>query len=295
MAFLCAMFLAAPACAQGTAEISVGSVASVKAPASVTRGGRTASLKRGDYIHPNDTLTTGIGGSLGITFDDETTFTLGANARITIDEFVYRRGGANNSAAISVLRGTTAFFASQVAKTGNMTIGTPVATLGIRGTTGVIDVPDGSRPGAQVSVKLYPDANGAVGRIEVFDRAGAALGTLTRGTTGLAIAREAARFVGIPLTISAQQAALDRGLVQRLFSVQNLGRQLLEQRLLRIPDLRQKLNLDDVPGVRELRNIERDIRQQAPRLQRGGGPSTPSIPTLPSIPTPRIPNLPNIR
>jgi hypothetical protein len=61
-----------------------------------------------------------------------------------------------------------------VAKTGDMKITTPTATLGIRGTTGLVEVPEGAAANNpnNVAVKLYPDADGRVGRIEVNDRAG---------------------------------------------------------------------------------------------------------------------------
>lgn len=269
---------------------SVGSVSSAKA-ASVTRGGGSTPLKVGDDIFQNNALVTGIGGALGVTFDDETTFTLGANASITVNDFVYQKGGGANKAAISVLRGTAAFFASQVARTGDMKITTPTATLGIRGTSGVIVVPDGSRPGGQVEVKLYQDAGGSTGRIEVFDRAGTQrLGELTRAATGFAIAREAARFAAIPLVISAQQIAIDRGLVQRVFSLQNgIGRKLINQRIIRIPELQQRLNirnLRQIPGLQQpQQQIERQIRQPSLRPQIPGGPGgLPSLPRIPSIP-----------
>ncbi len=44
-----------------------------------------------------------------------------------------------------VAKGTAAFVAAAVAKTGDMKITTPTATLGIRGTTGLVEVPDGCR------------------------------------------------------------------------------------------------------------------------------------------------------
>ena len=68
-----------------------------------------------------------------------------------------------------------------------MKIDTPSSTLGIRGTTGLVEVPEGGAAGGQVSIKLYPDADGRVGRIEVFGRDGAQLGILSRGATGFAI------------------------------------------------------------------------------------------------------------
>src|SRR6202040_3366101 len=86
-------------------------------------------------------------------------------------------------------RGTVAFVAAAVAKTGNMKISTPTSTLGIRGTTGLVEVPEGasaSSPNA-VAIKLYPDPDGHVGRIEVNDRMGARLGFLTQGASGFPI------------------------------------------------------------------------------------------------------------
>jgi hypothetical protein len=134
-----------------------------------TRKARRA-LKVQDAIFKGDMLRTGANASLGITFDDETTFNLSANASITVDEFIYEGGGKNNSALFKIARGTVAFAANQVAKTGDMKIETPSSILGIRGTSGVVEVPAGATPGTagEVAVKLYQDEDGRVGRIELF-------------------------------------------------------------------------------------------------------------------------------
>ena len=177
-----------------------------------------------------------VDGTLGVTFDDDTTFTLEPNSRIKVDNFVYQEGGADNAATFNVLRGTVAFVAAQVAHTGNMKIETPISTLGIRGTTGLIEVPaDAATAGAGgVSIKLYPDADGRVGRIEVFGRDGSRLGILDRGATGFAVRAgapgAAARFTAVPLRISAQEAERDRFVVRRAFSTQLVGRQINVQR-----------------------------------------------------------------
>lgn len=296
-AVLLAAMPAAQAQTRASSADSVGTVSSVKAPATVTRSGNANAqpLKVGDDIFQNDELSTGLGGALGVTFDDETTFTLQANASITVNDFVYSKTGGGNKALVSVVRGTTAFFANQVAKTGDMKINTPTATLGIRGTSGVIDVPDGSRPGAQVQVKLYQDAGGSVGRIEIFGRdTTQQLGVLTQPATGFAIAREAGRFAAIALSISARQAELDRNLVQRVFSLQRgIGKQLLNQRILRIPELQRRLNYQNLQRIPTLRppkpaeDLQRQLQRQPqlPRQQIPGGPGgLPSLPRMPSIP-----------
>ena len=84
--------------------------------------------------------------ALGITFNDATTFNLKANTQITIDTYVYEDGGKHNAGVFDVAKGTVAFVAAAVAKTGDMKITTPTATLGIRGTTGLVEVPEGPPP-----------------------------------------------------------------------------------------------------------------------------------------------------
>ena len=114
-----------------------------------------------------------------------------------------------------------------------MKITTPTATLGIRGTTGLVEVPEGAAANNpnNVAVKLYPDADGRVGRIEVNDRAGARLGFLTQGASGFTIRPGAGgvRFAAVPLAIPQAVMLRDQGFVRQLHSTQNFGRQLVFQ------------------------------------------------------------------
>jgi len=171
-----------------------------------------------------------VNSSLGITFDDETTFSLTANTRIVIDSFVYQQGGHGNLASFNVATCTASFIASLVAKTGEMKITTPDATLGIRGTTGITEVPTAGG-GAAPTVKLFPDADGHVGRIEVFNRQGASLGALTQGASAFALRPgPGGRIAAVPYQIPAAEAARDRGALQRLSLTHTIGRQMLIQR-----------------------------------------------------------------
>ena len=96
-----------------TADDSIGQVSAVQGSATVTRANAApVALKANDPIDKGDVLATGANSSLGVTFDDETTFSLSANSRIVVDEFVYQEGGSANAAAYSVARGTVAFVAS---------------------------------------------------------------------------------------------------------------------------------------------------------------------------------------
>ena len=103
-------------------------------------------------------------------------------------------------------------------------------------TPGVVDVPEGAAATAanNVNIKLYPDADGRVGHIDVNDRtSGARLGALTQGASGFAIrpGTGGARFAAVPITIAPQQVARDRVFVSQVHQAQTTGRQIVtEQR-----------------------------------------------------------------
>ena len=252
------------------AKVQVGQVATVQGVAMVTRGNAPPSiLNVRDTIYKNDDLQTGANSSLGVTFDDETSFSLSANARIVVNEFVYEQGGKGNTAVFNIAHGTVAFIASLVAKTGNMTISTPAVNLGIRGTTGVVDVPDNAAAGAgEAKIKLYPDADGRVGRIEVFNGQGGLLGALTQGSSAFAIRSGlGGRFTAASVQIPPQEAARDRGVVQRLFASHKIGLQAIQRRQLLGPN-RQRPN-NQQPNNRQPNNPQQP--SGPPQQNRGPG------------------------
>jgi len=219
--------------AAGAAPESVGIVSSLQGSATVVRKGANTALKVKDEIFKGDVLKTGPGATLGIILDDETTFSLTANASIAVDDFLYEEGGGANVGRFRFMQGTVAFVAQAVAKTGDMTMSTPTATMGIRGTTGLVNVGANGATSGSDAIKLYPDADGKVGRIEVKGRDGTSLGVLTRPATGLSLQRgmgAGARVVATPLQISPQQAALDRNLVSQVHAERQRGQALVAQR-----------------------------------------------------------------
>ncbi|MEH2614160.1 FecR family protein [Bradyrhizobium sp. AZCC 1693] len=292
-----------PAADAQAPEEPIGNVATVTGSASVIRDDKTTPLKVKDDIYLNDIVQTGANAALGITFIDNTTFNLKANTKITIDNYVYEDGGKSNAAIFDVAKGTAAFVAASVAKTGDMKITTPTATLGIRGTTGLVEVPEGAAANNpnNVAVKLYPDADGRVGRIEVNDRAGARLGFLTQGASGFTIRPGAggARFAAVPLVIPQQVMLRDQGFVRQLHSTQNVGRQVVfQQREFR------RANPGFVNPNRPIRQLQpgqqrpnglpgqnRPGQQQPGQLNRPGQPRQNGLPGQPGQPP--LPTVPN--
>jgi len=106
---------------------------------------------------------------------------------------------------------------------------------------------------AAPTVKLYPDADGHVGRIELFDPQGNRLGALTQGASAFALRPGAGgRIFAQNYRIPPQEAARDRGVLQRLNVTRNIGRQMLiRRRQLRGPN-RQRPN-NQRPGRQNFR------------------------------------------
>ena len=124
--------------AMGSVTIEHASAVIVQANVS----GQASQTKVGDVVYLGDVVQTGADGRVGINFTDGTSFNLSSNARMILNEFVYDPNGKSNSSLLSLTKGTFTFVAGNIAKTGNMKIDTPVATMGVRGTTPRIEISD---------------------------------------------------------------------------------------------------------------------------------------------------------
>jgi hypothetical protein len=123
-----------------TGTVTVEHTAAVALQAKLTPS--PGNARAGNSVYMGDVVQTGPDGRAGITFTDGTTFNLSANARMVLDEFVYDPNGKSNSTVFTLSKGTFTLIAGQVAKTGSMKIETPVATMGIRGTTPHVEIKD---------------------------------------------------------------------------------------------------------------------------------------------------------
>ena len=291
---------AAPASTtQAPADEPIGNVATLTGTATVIRNKDSLPLKLKDDIYLNDILQTSANSTLGVTFNDSTTFNLTANAKITVDNYIYEDGGKNNSALFDVGKGTVAFVASAVAKTGDMKITTPSASLGIRGTSGLVEVPQSGAAGAH-NIKLYPDPDGRVGHIDVNDRAsGARLGSLTQGSSGFTVRPgPGGRATATPLVISPQQAARDQGIVRQVHAAQVVGRKVVtEQRALRQANPNRtnpRGNQPAQPTPQRQNNLQQRPGTQQPGTQPPGAPKQPATPNRAGQPgQPPQPGSPN--
>ena len=125
-----------------TGSVTIDHAGAVVVQANLPGNAGAGQSKAGDLVYRGDVVQTGADGKVGITFTDGTAFNLSSNARMVLNEFVYDPNGKSNSTLFSLSKGTFTFIAGKVAKTGDMKIDTPVATMGIRGTTPHVEISD---------------------------------------------------------------------------------------------------------------------------------------------------------
>ncbi len=116
----------------------IGQVGDMVGQATAVRAdGTRVSLEKGDPVFQGDIVETGgTDSAVRMVFLDKTEFALGADAKLALDELVFNPATQSGSAQFSILKGVFVFSSGEIAKTDNtdMTVATPVGTIGIRGT-----------------------------------------------------------------------------------------------------------------------------------------------------------------
>ena len=119
---------------------SIGLIKEVTGTATVTRGGTEIPAEIGAPVFQNDLLETELESTLGVVFVDETRISLGADASLAIDEYVFSPQEDEGSFFTRLGRGSVLFVSGLIAKMGPETskVETPVGTIGIRGTKFIV-------------------------------------------------------------------------------------------------------------------------------------------------------------
>lgn len=94
-----------------------------------------------DDVYMNEVVETGDESALVVKFSDGSKLTLGENAKIVIDKYVYDPAASSGEQAITLAKGAFRFISGAVPKA-NVKISTPTVTIGIRGTELIFDVAD---------------------------------------------------------------------------------------------------------------------------------------------------------
>ncbi|NQV83084.1 MAG: VCBS repeat-containing protein [Rhodospirillales bacterium] len=159
--------------ASSTGAEAIGKISALKGSVTITHtDGTKTQAADGAPIYQGDMVETADGGAVGITFADQSTFSLADAGSMTIDEMVYDPATQSGSSAVSVAEGLFTFVSGQIAKTGvdASTITTPVATIGIRGTSGGGQAAPEGQPNI---ISMFADASGGSGEIVINTQGGA--------------------------------------------------------------------------------------------------------------------------
>ncbi len=140
---LCLFFLLSSHFVQA-AEAPVGIIKTVKGAASIIRQDKVIPAKIGEKVFVKDALKTGPGGSLGMTFKDDTLLSLGPESEALIEEFLFSPAQNKLSIVTKLLKGTATYVTGTIGKLSpnSVRFETPVANVGIRGTKFAVKIED---------------------------------------------------------------------------------------------------------------------------------------------------------
>ncbi len=136
----------------------VGTVTNVVGAGRIIRfDGTEVEIEEGTQVYQDDQILTEGGGGVDITFIDETTFAVGENARLVVDEYVYDAETESGTSFFSILSGAFLFTSGQIGddEPKNVEITTTVGTIGIRGTIIAGDI---NEAGAESNISIVDGA-----------------------------------------------------------------------------------------------------------------------------------------
>lgn len=132
LAALCATSLAA--------AVEIGQIKTAKGQVTIERDGRTLPGTIGARLQSADVVKTGADGAVGITMDDDSLLSAGPGSVLSFDRYAFEPTTGQGRFDASLNRGTLAVISGRIAKGSPdaMTVRTPTAILGVRGTEFVV-------------------------------------------------------------------------------------------------------------------------------------------------------------
>ena len=261
-------------------------------------------LRIGIDVQANELITTRSNDRAHLMFLDGTSLTVGPNAQLTIDKFVYDPNSKTGDLAINASKGVFRLVGGRISKTNPITITTPSSTIGIRGGIALVEADSSrtistfvfgstmmvsgagrtetvTRPGSQVTTNL-----GAMPARAVLVSSGALNGPLSqlegRGSGGGGGGRAAAP-TAVP-TVQVNQKIQSSGFIQ-----QNSGQGTSPSGPRTLPTLgRGPDNLVDRTAT-ALSNANTQAQsQQAVQQQAAVASPSPSTPAPPVVTPPPV-------
>jgi hypothetical protein len=125
-----------------SAEMAIGQIKTVMGAVQIIRNHVEQPAQVGDLLEEADTIATGTNSSVGITFIDNSRFSIGPNSRIALTQFRFDPTTHEGDFLTEMQHGTLAVISGRIANHAPdaMKVRTPTAILGVRGTQFLVHV-----------------------------------------------------------------------------------------------------------------------------------------------------------
>lgn len=126
-------------------EGPIGYVKTVSGDALVVDAGKATQAQPGAGLQIGSVLKTGKAASMGVTFKDNTTLSLGPDTELTVDEYLYTPSRGSLKLGASMNKGSLHYVSGVIAKLRPEAVAlkTPTGIIGVRGTRFVVKVVGG--------------------------------------------------------------------------------------------------------------------------------------------------------
>lgn len=121
---------------------TIGHVKKLTGDAWIVTNGEAVKAKLSTPVFLGSVLKTDKGGSMGITFKDNTRMSFGPETEITVDEYLYVPKQNHMRFAANMLKGTLNYVSGSIARAqpDAVSIRTPGGTIGVRGTQFLVKI-----------------------------------------------------------------------------------------------------------------------------------------------------------
>ncbi len=124
------------------AAADIGQIKVSKGDVAIERDGQTFPGAVGARLQSADVIRTGTDGSVGITMSDNSILSAGPNSILSLDRYAFDSTTSQGQFDTSLRKGSVSIVSGRIAKQSPdaMTVRTPTAILGVRGTEFVVSV-----------------------------------------------------------------------------------------------------------------------------------------------------------
>lgn len=135
-------FALALAMASAAHAIDIGQIKVSKGDVAIERGGQNVPGAVGARLQTSDVIKTGADGSVGITMSDNSLLSAGPNSILSLDRYAFDTTTNQGQFESSLRKGSLSVVSGRIAKQSPdaMTVRTPTAILGVRGTEFAVSV-----------------------------------------------------------------------------------------------------------------------------------------------------------